>query len=187
METADFDVQEFTNGRYAADRAVHARFYLMPVKDERASDEAGRPMFRDVEFVEIIASGNANNIIQRKATNEDRQRFSRQYEIFKRNAESDQTIGTPLTQVPWLTPSQVEELAYMKIRSLEMLASVDDNTCARFAGLYDLKRKAAGVLEAAQKDAPVTKMAAENARLKNQVEALTNQLQELIAASKKAE
>lgn len=185
MEAVDYDINVFNGGRYAADKSVYARFYTQPVQDDAASAEAGRPIFRDVVFIEIRAAGNQNNIIKRKATREDMGRFARQYELFKQG-DGEQVVGTPLTEVPWLTRSQVEELAYLRIRSLEALASLSDETCSKYAGMYDLKRKAAAALEAAEKAAPMTALAEENKQLKGELEVLKQQMNELIAASKKA-
>jgi hypothetical protein len=185
METAEYDVQDF-NERYAADKSVYARFYTMPVKDEHASANEGRPIFYDKEYIEIRAAGNQNNIVQRPSMQQDRERFSRQYAAFKQG-NSEQVVGTPLTEVTWLTRSQVEELAYVRIRTLEHLSSVSDDICSKMPGLQDLKRKAAQVLEAAEAVAPITALQEENEGLKAQVAALTNQVKELTAAMKKAE
>lgn len=183
METAEYDFNDF-NERYAADKSVYAKFYTMPVKDEQASAQAGRAIYKDREYIEIRAAGNQNNIINRPAAAMDRQRFHRQYELYKQGND-EQLIGTPLGEVTWLTRSQVEELAYVRIRTVEQLASINDDTCQRMAGLHDLKRKAAALLESAAKVAPLTALQAENDQLKGQVEALSNQLKEITAQLKK--
>lgn len=180
MEMVEYDVNDF-NERYAGDKSVYAKFYTMPVKDESASAKEGRPIFRDREYIEIRASGNQNNIINRPADNLDRQRFSRQYDLFKKGCD-EQMVGTPLTEVTWLTRSQVEELAYVRIRTLEQLANVNDETCQRMVGLRDLKNKAEKFLEASEKAAPITALQEENATLKGQVEALAAQMKELLDA-----
>jgi len=179
----DYDLRDF-DGRFRADQGVQARFYTLPMQDHAATAEHGRPMFKDTEFVEILAAGNANNIVKRKATDEDRQRFHRQYAMFRRGVD-EQLVGTPLTEVAWLTRSQVEELAYLRIKTLEALAGMDDNICGRHAGLYDLKKKATVALEAAGDMAPLTKLQEENSELARKVEELTLQLKELTEASKK--
>lgn len=172
------------NSRYSADAGVHARFYTQPVKDEHASAEAGRAIFKELEFVEVITPGNQTNIVRRKATDEDRRRFHRQYHLFSTKAES-QVVGTPLSEVAWLTRTQVAELAYLNIRSLEQLANLDDNSCAKFAGLYDLKNRAKAAMASATDMAPFTKLQEENETLKNQVAALTEQMKELLESQKK--
>lgn len=183
MEQAEFDVNDFQGGRYAADRGVFAKFYSKPVEDAHASAEAGRPIYRDQEFVEIVAAGNANNIVQRKATNEDRQRFRQQYEKFKAG-DGEALVGTPLSEVTWMTRSQVEELAYFRIRTVEALAEVADEVCGRVVGLYDLKRRAKAVMDAADKAAPLTALQAENEALKNELESVKHQMEELTKAMK---
>jgi hypothetical protein len=182
METFDGNIQDFDN-RHAGDKGVHARFYNTPVKDEEASAREGRPMFNDKVFVEIVAAGNANNIVRRKANDEDKRRFHRQYELFLQGSES-QLVGTALTEVPWLTRSQVEELAYMRIRTLEALANTDDAMCAKVAGLYDLKKRAAAHLALAVSAAPMEALHLENETLKNQLAALTQTVQEQIQVIK---
>lgn len=183
-EQVDYDVADFDD-RFAADKSVYAKFYTMPLKDEKASNDAGRAIFKDIEYVEIRAAGNANNIIQRKATDQDRQRFARQYNLFRAGQE-EQLIGTPLVEVPWLTKSQVEELAYIRVRTLEALATVGEEVCQRMAGLRDLKNKATAIMEAADKAAPLLALQEENKLLKSQLEQVTIQLKELVAAQKKA-
>lgn len=156
-ETAEFDVQDFENPDM--DRGVYARFYYVPKKDEAASALEGRPVFKDVEYVEIVAAGNQNNIIRRPAREPDIRRFRRQYDLFKRGDEH-QIVGTPLTEVPWLTRSQVEEMSYRRIRTLEELSVVGDDVCSAVPGMYDLKRKAAAWIQKASEAAPFTAMQA---------------------------
>lgn len=179
----EIDAEVFQNGRFAADRGVHARFYLKPVIDKAASASAGRTIHKEVEYVEILAAGNPNNIVQRRATSEDRSRFEKQYSLFKQGSE-EQLTGTHLTEVAWLTRSQIEELAYLRIRSLEQLANVSDEVCGRNVGLYELKKKANAVLEASASEAPLHKLQAENEKLLKQVEELTEQLKILLADKK---
>lgn len=172
-----FGDEDFVRGRYAADAGVHARFYTVAIQNEEKSAAEGRPIYEEKDWVEIIASGNSNNLIRRKASEEDKQRFSRQYSIFQRDRSmtGEQLTGTPLAEVSWVTKSQVAEMAYMRIHTLEQLAHVDDNTCARFAGLYDMKRKAKAAMDAAEKSAPMTEMALQIEQMKLQMTELLEQ------------
>lgn len=176
MEVADFDVSEFEN-RNAGDKSVMARFYVRPVKDESASAEAGRPIYKDREYVEIRAAGNSQNIVQRPVTDMDRQRFPRQYNLFLAG-NSDQVVGTRLSEVAWMSRSQVEELAYLKIFTLEQLSELNDQVCINTPGLHDLKRRAKLALEQAANAAPLTALQEENTQLKNQLEALAETVKE---------
>lgn len=181
-ETAEYDTQDFES-RTAGDKSVYVRFYIRPLKDEAASLEEGRPIFRDREYVEIRAPGNANNVVQRPVTDMDKERFRHAYRAF-RDGATEQDFGTPLTEVPWITRSQVEELAYLKVRTLEQLVNVGDDVCTRIPGLYQLKQKANVAIEKAEKNAPFIKMQAENEELKGQLAELKKAVEEQSAIIK---
>jgi hypothetical protein len=167
LAEADFDYKDFDD-RNAADRSVHTRFFLNPVKDEAASAEAGRPIYADREYVEIRASGNSTNIVCRPVTDMDRQRFHRQYMLFK-SGHAEQVVGTRLSEVPWITRGQVEELTYLKILTVEQLSAVNDQFCTTIPGIYELRRKAQMFLESAVSSAPITALQKENEELKSQI------------------
>jgi hypothetical protein len=152
-------------------RGVYARFYVVPKEDKAASAEQGRPIFKDKEYVEIFCAGNENNIVRRPAGDRDFQRFGKEYKMFKEGSE-EQLVGTPLSEVPWIPRGQVEELAYMKVRTLENLADLDDSACGRAPGLYDLKRKAGLWLQRSEEAAPFTELAAENEKLQKRIAVL---------------
>lgn len=171
-------------GRFGADRGMQARFYTRPIEDAEESAAKGRVVCKEVLFVQILAPGLTNNTVERKATDEDKRRFRRQYESYKENGESI-TDGTPLEQVTWISRSQVEELAYLKIRTVEVLAACSDEVCGRMPGLYDLKRKAVAFLDRSDREAPFTEIQRKNEVLEGQVAALQSQLEQLLAAQKK--
>lgn len=170
----DADVRIFDN-RLKMDTGTYVRFYLYPEQDKAKSEEAGRPIFEEKEYVEIMAPGNANNIVRRRASDMDRQRFPGHYARFKEGMK-EQIIGTPLSEVGWITRSQVEELNYLRLRTVEALAAINDSECAKHVGLYDLKRKAVEYL---------AKNSGESSRLSELEEAnkkLQEQINQLLAA-----
>lgn len=174
--TYEEDTKDFES-RTAGDKSVYVKFYMRPVVDDAASDEAGRPIYRDREYVEIRTPGQQNNVVQRPVTDMDRQRFRQAYQSFKAG-ESEQTVGTPLSEMGWVTRAQVEELAHMRIRTVEHLAGLDDAVCSRHAGLYKLKQKAQQVLADSEKNAPFAKMQTENDELKASLAALQETVKE---------
>jgi len=167
-EEYDVNPQDFQDNSM---KGVHARFYWFPYRDEAASAEQGRPIFQDREFVELLAPGNSTNIIRRKVSDLDRRNFPAQYALFKQG-DNEQLVGTPLAEWPMVTRSQVEELAYIKCRTVEQLGDLNDAACTTMPGLYDLKRKAKAWLEKAASDAPFTALAKENDDLKARIAAL---------------
>lgn len=169
--TYEEDVRVFEH-REAGDNKVIARFYIHPRENEAASAEAGRPIFKDMEYVEIMAPGNLNNIVRRPASEADKQRFPGAYRAFKAGL-GDYVEGTPLTEVMWITKSQAAELSYHGIRSLEHLAEVADTVCVKIPGLMTLREKARKYLEVSKDTARFTKLEKENEDLKNQIASLT--------------
>lgn len=186
--TAEFDVGDFAS-REAADKNVYVKFYIRPKENEAKSAEEGRPIFEDKEYVEIRTPGNTTNVVQRPVTDMDRKRFPAAYRAFK-EGNAEQITGTPLVEAPWITRSQVEELSYVHIRTVEQLANVSDDVCTRMPGLFKLKQRAQAMSEQAEKQAPFIRLQEENAELRNTLETVQRQLQEqaeIIATLKKPE
>ena len=165
-DTIEYDVSDMD----ANDKGVYAKFYMFPMEDAKASAEAGRPVFADKEFVEILAAGNQNNIVRRPAGEMDKARFRKQYELFKQG-DTEQMVGTPLSEVPWVTRSQVEEFAYRKVRTLEDLANISDAQCT-LPGMYDLRTKAQHWMKKASDAAPFNAMMEEIEALKLELAAM---------------
>lgn len=183
---ADFDVDDFES-REAADKSVFPHFYIKARLNPSKSDEAGRPIYEDTEYVKIITPGNATNTPDRPVTDDDRKRFRRQYRMFK-EGKQDEVVGTPLSEAPWITRSQVEELAYFKIKSLEQLAVVNDDVCTRIPGLFKLKQRAQHVIEKAEKSVPFITLQKQNDELAGRLAAMEQAMQDqakIIADMKK--
>jgi len=184
-ETADYDAGDFEDHR-KSDPKAFVRFHLLPKQNEAKSAEAGRPIFEDVEYVEIIVPGNETNRPVLKVTVIERQRFAQQYRRWKESGVSDYNEGTPLTEVPWITRSQVEELAFARIKTLEQLAGVSDTVCQRMMGLTELRRKALDTMARAEAEAPFSKIQAQldalvaaNAALQGVVDEQATKIKEL--------
>lgn len=187
MQSADFDVNDFSS-REAADKSVYVKFYIKPKENEQKTAEEGRPIYEDKEYVEIRTPGNVTNIVNRPVTDMDRKRFALAYKEFKAGAEEQTGSGTPLLEAPWITRSQVEELSYLRIRTLEQLSEVGDDVCTRVPGLFKLKARAKIMVDRAEKQAPFTAMQLENEELRNRLETLEKSLADqaaLIAQLKK--
>jgi hypothetical protein len=172
METFDHDPNLFTRP-HAGDDSLFVVFYMGVLKNEAKSIEAGRPIFDDVECLRIIVPGDRNNIVDRPATMQDKQRFAKQYAMFKEgHKEEDQITGTRLTEWPFLTRGQCEEFRYLGLRTVEQLAEVRDDICSKVPGLTVLKRNAAMWLDK-------SKGAAESAKVAKQLDEQTKRIQHL--------
>jgi len=102
----------------------------------------GRKIFEEQVYIRILAPANRLNVIERRATVEDRQRFSRQFQHFVKTGEILQN-GTPLDQLPSLGAAQVLELKALKVDTVEQLAGMADTTLQLLGtGGQDLKQRA---------------------------------------------
>ena len=168
------------------DNKTYVKFYIRPLHDEEASAEQGRPIYHDTEYIEIRTPGNETNIIRRPVSDLDRRRFSGQYRSFKAG-ELEQTTGTPLSEVPWITRSQVEELSYLRINTIEILAEVNDDVCTRIPGLFKLKQRAQIYVQQAKEAAPNLALQKKNEELENRLATMEQAMEEqskLIASFK---
>ncbi len=141
------------------DKGLLVKFYMHPreMKDESAA--AGRPVFRDTEYISILVPGSRSEIA-RRATAEDKARFAAHYEAFKRRQEMPDE-GTPLMQWPPVSRAMVEQLAFFNIKTVEQLANIPDSNMPNIMGLGRLKQVAQQYLAAAAADAPLTKLQSE--------------------------
>jgi len=131
------------------DGKLYAVFFKDVVKDEGKSEEMGRPIFRDTEFVRIVAPGDKTNVVVRPAREDDKRRFGRQYDAFKRG-DAEQIIGTPLAQWPLMTRAQVEEFRYFGVLTVEHLADLRDDVKTKIPGSVELSKRAKHWLDASQ-------------------------------------
>jgi hypothetical protein len=154
-----------------------ARFYMRPMKSEAKSIEAGRPVFEDVEFVEIFTPGDKLNVIDRPVRPVDKQNHPSLYAAFKAG-NTDVDVGTPLKEWPGITRGQAEELAFFRVRTVEQLAAVSDNNAATMGPILALRQKARDYLERAAGSAPLEKVRAELASRDNEIEVMRRQLKE---------
>lgn len=179
MATADFDLEDFED-RTRSDAKAFVRFFYMPLKDEKASLKAGRPIHNDVEMCEIIVPGNQTNKPIKRVNDIIRQRYRIQYRKWKESGNAESTPdGTALSEVAWITRSQVEELAYFQVRTLEQLAQVNDDFCSRVPGLLELRRKAKFMIDKAEEAAPFQQLQAQIDELKGLLQVKDQTIEEL--------
>jgi hypothetical protein len=165
----------------AGDRALRVRFFLEPFKDEEASANEGRPIFKSVEMVEIRIPGNKDNVVVQRVSKMDpdpRERFPAQYAKFK-GGDPQQHVGTMLRK--WGILDEAEALSYeaVGIFTVEQLAGMTDAACKQYRGSLGDRQKAQDWLDTAKGAAPVAAARAEVARLREELAALREQLGEI--------
>lgn len=158
------------------DAAVVALFLNSAVKNEAKSAEAGRPIFDDMEVCQLRYPGSKNIGVypahgfshwkvdpfsgeQVKVSYAER--FQRQYRQFKEHAIQTK-VGTPLTEVRFLTEARRAELRALNIYTVEALAAIDGFELKNlgFNG-RELKNRALEYIEESREKAPTTQMVAE--------------------------
>lgn len=160
---------------------VYPRFYMDSVQDELATASQGRPIFRDVERVEIILPGNPHLRPVHNVTDEHRQRWAPEYKAFRQGVEIAPQ-GTPLEEWPVLSRSQIMELKGLGLRTVEDVARMTDVATQRIGtgGQY-LRERATAYLDDAAASAFTSRMSAENEKLQTDIAFLQKQNAEMKA------
>ena len=105
MLASDLNNPEFV-GPTDPDARLHVKFYIQPQKNEFKSTLEGRPIFEDVQMIEIRIPGDQLTVIHSAVREDHKQRFPKHWAYFEQTQGKDNLeIGTPLTQWPMLQPS----------------------------------------------------------------------------------
>lgn len=178
-QLATFD-EQVPRQQFADDAKLYVVFFMHPQKQGFESEQAGRPVYKDVPYVKIHIPGDKNNVVVQPVDDLTKQRFPTQWEKFEKGLVQSPT-GTPLEQWPQLTVSQVAEFKAVNVQTVEQLAELADAFAGRFMGGHDLKRKAAAFLAVAKDTAEAQRLATENAELKGNVTNLQGDVSRLSA------
>jgi hypothetical protein len=168
------------------DQNAIAIFKNFAMKNPSRSASEGRPIFDDMEIVEIRFPG-SRSVSVFPATSishwqEDpvsgeltaityAERFNRQYKQFKQHSSQTKS-GTPLEHAPFLTEARRAELRALNVYTVENLAAVDGQELKNLGtGGRELKNKAIEYLEEAKRGAanPALMAELEALRARNQV------------------
>ncbi len=169
--------------------STYPRFYVDAVLDQLATSETGRPIFHDVEMVEILMPGIAAYTVPvEKVGPQHIDRWPREYEAFKNGLEMSPD-GTPLEEWPRLRRGQVMELKALEFRTVEDVARMSDTAMQRIGmGGSQLRDAARAFLNDAEAgaltsslQAKLDRMEAENAALKRQVGELDDLMRQMHA------
>ena len=159
-----------------ADNRLQVRFYKRPVQQENETQEAGRPIFKEFDFVHICVAGDTLTEIDTYVLNSHKQRFPQQWANYQNRvgANDEQIIGTPVSEWPLVSKSQAEELRAMKFHTVESIAGASDQQLQRMgmaAGMspYAFRDKAKAFLNLATTAAETDKRESEINALKQEL------------------
>lgn len=138
----DFDTP--TNATANEDANLLCKFFykMRPNKAKDVLNPADNdlPANVEVEYYDIKVPGERDSR-SGPVTESIKQRFPRHYAAFLQRIEAP-IDGTPLAEWAAITRTQVEELAFKNIKTIEHLASVSDAHTGEMRGLSSLKQKA---------------------------------------------
>lgn len=173
-------------GKFTDDNC-RPRFHLKSVEITSESEKAGRPVFRDIEYVEIHIPGDRKSTVDRKVRDEDKRRWPQHYAAWKANQELP-SDGMPLEKWTLISPSEIDNFKYGHVRTVEQLAGLSDTQLQTFGpGSRKLRETAKAWLKQAGDNAGLSKMAAENDRLRDDLASTRNQLDSVLKRLAKLE
>src|SRR5262245_35924887 len=127
------------HGLQNPDDLLVAIFCNLAIENPSKSVAAGRPIYDDIEHVEIRTPGSRDTkffpateksewtfdqVTGRQYHRTYAERFSRQYQQFKMQVAQTKS-GTPLSFAPFLTEARRAELRALNIYTIEALANID--------------------------------------------------------------
>lgn len=172
------DAVDDNSNRFQNDDKLHVQFSRRPKIQPAESDIAGRAIFKEIDYITIIVPGDKASIVERPVQAYDATRFAAKYANWKANAGVVQE-GTPISSLPKMTPSKVEEYKYFSIHTVEQLAAASDSVGQKFFGFQDDKRSANAFLEIAKGNAPFERMNNELKERDAKIEEMQSQIEAL--------
>lgn len=174
---ADFAMfQKLINNK--TEDGVFARFYNKAVKTGNTK-ENGLPEFKNKVYVEIRIRDN-NDVVDRKADEEDFARFPIEYNRFLLEQKQIEN-GTPLTQFAFLDAVQLESCKFRGIFTVEMLAGLDEDK-AKLMGLVDEKELAQKFIDISKNNQAISEFAKKEKKYQNEIKKLKEEIARLKGA-----
>jgi len=169
--------------RYAMDDKLYVEFLREPVLHPGKSREEGRAVYEERDFVRIHVPGDKTTVCVEPMHDLNLIRFKARYEKWKAG-QAEAVTGTPLSALPGMTPSKVEEYKFFKIVTVEQLAEANDALGQKFMSFNQDKQRAKAFIEVAKGNAPIEKMNAELAKRDEEIETLKAQMAALMSSTK---
>ena len=182
-EPSEFSKPDET--RFAADNKLYVEFFRKPILQPGKSREAGRAVYEEIDYVRIHVPGDKSSVIERPLSEQDVFRFQDRYNKWKAG-QAEAVTGTPLSALPGMNASKVEEYKFFKIITVEQLAEANDNLGSKFMSFQQDKQRAKAFMEVAANNAPIEKMNAELQKRDAEIENLRTMVEALQANAKPA-
>ena len=174
---------------------LHIEFYLdEPKQHKRKTALEGRPIFNSLEMVRIRFVGDGKRIHCAPAKEKALRimndhgdfvgmsyidRFPKHYEAFQKMQEPP-IDGAPISELPFLSASQVAEMKAINIRSVENLARLNSDGRKRLGmNALEMTRRAQDWLDARAGDDVAGRLHEQNTMMQTQIEEMQAQIARL--------
>lgn len=168
----------------------NVRFYQKEDLNNYETAQQGRPIYRMVDFVRIEIPGNQLSIIDTYANDDHKAAYPIQwarYQNEKKDLGEAQIDGTLLRDWSILTAAQVKELAHFHFYTVDQVSMASDEQISKITQIvgmsgHSFRDKAKAYLNVAKDSAHAMAQADELRKRDAEIEALKEQMQELLAA-----
>jgi len=162
---------------HGSDDGLYVEFYMEAEHQPFESEKQGIPVYKEVPYIAIMFPGDSTKKVVRPSTDADVDRFPKQWQFFK-NQSTASHDGTPIDEWPPITKAVAMMLKGMNIHTVQQLACIPDHSLT-WIGARDLRDKASAYIAAATDGAAVLKLQTDNQNLKNEIEILKAQFEEM--------
>lgn len=175
MEPDEYSFQQMQTGEKR--NPNYASFYLHPVLNNVKTKAAGREIYDDKTYILILCPGQSKTEVRRPATDIDKREYPDAWKAFQ-EGKATPISGTPIEQLPGVTPGRAMELHKLHIRTIEQLVEVpDQNMHSIGMDGYKLRDQAKAFVE--KNTAEIQALRSENAELKKALSGMKAQMLEL--------
>jgi hypothetical protein len=151
-------------------------FGMAPLLDDEETAKKGFEVYRDVLFVKIATPGDRTSLYFQPAQDSHKKRFPHAWgEYTKRETRAGQE-GLPVEQWAQISRSTALNLKVVHIHTVEALAEMGDDHIGNVSSGRELRERARLFLKQRADASVITKVASEKQQLKDQIEALQNQI-----------
>lgn len=182
IDRASLDAHGYGMVQYGpGDEKLIVGFYRRSVINSAKSRELGKPVHEGQDYVKIEHPGETLNKVDRPVTDQDRQRFPRQWAMYMQGKQ-DVPDGIPISLLFPAKPEIEATLRGYNINTVEQLANLSAHAISTVGmGCQDWVNGAKRYLERAEKGVNHHKFEAALATKDQQIAALQRQLNDLSA------
>lgn len=148
------------------------------------ADRTGKtPKYVDMDFITIGVPGDPSLTVHAPVNEYYKWRFPLEYQRFI-EGQSQRGVGTPLNTWPVLSPSQVKDLEFHGVTTVEQLAALPDSSSRIILGFNGLREQARAYTNKSADQQRDDALQAELAKRDKELEELRQQMETLLNAKK---